>query len=143
MPLGVGIMERSIKLILIITLIISGCTTSQDAINIIAPKYIGQKADMFFSVNGPPYGQYVMDNGAKIYKWDSGVQNVSMPTTTSFDAYTTPIGMSGTATTSGGSITVDCQLEIHTDPKNTIQSFRVLRDTIGMWETSRCHEFFK
>jgi len=78
------------RFILLPLLVLIGCTTSQDAVNLIMPRYAGQKADVFFSENGPPSSQYQMEDGSRIYRWSSGESHVHTPSTTTFNAAITP-----------------------------------------------------
>lgn len=124
-------------------ILLTACTSTEQAMSIISPRYHGKSADEFFRENGAPYSQYTMQDGGRIYRWRDGIGQVQMPGTTTFNAYNTPAGMAGTATTWGDStITITCDLEIHTDNKNRVQFFRVAQDSLGMWQTSRCNEYF-
>src|SRR5262245_12608793 len=81
---------------------LSACTTGQDALNVMTPKYIGKKADVFFSENGPPSSQYLLENGSRIYRWTTGETKMDLPEATAFNATTYGNSINGTATNLGG-----------------------------------------
>ncbi len=110
----------------------------------IAGKYSGQHLDKFVMDHGAPYSAYKMDNGSTIYQWSSGIDSVSIPQTVSHSGYVSPYGtISGTSTVhGGGSMRLECALKIVTDKRKVISQINIVKDTIGRWETSRCHEIF-
>ena len=121
-----------------------GCTTTQQAADALGQKYLGQNIDAFVVAYGAPYAKHILNSGDAMYTWNSGVHSYGMPTTTTVQGTRTPMGFSGTATTSGGgSINVFCEVRIVTAPDGTVKSILPVGDTIGRWTTSRCGEIFK
>lgn len=103
---------------LLASVVLSGCGSTQQATDAARSQWIGRSADEFFAKNGPPRRQY---NGAsgKVYGWET----VAMP--------------SGTMTQ------IVCSADIVTDARGTISEIRLLEDSIGHWNTSRCTEVFR
>jgi hypothetical protein len=124
-------------------LALTACTTSEQALGIIGPRYIDRNADMFFIENGPPISQYKLGDGSTIYRWGTGEGRVNMPGTTTFNAYHTTTGIAGSATTwDAYDITITCDVELVADRENIVREIRIVRDSVGAIEASRCHEYF-
>jgi len=125
--------------------ILSGCTTTEEAMLRANNEFVGKNIDDFVLKHGIPYAKHQLNNGEYVYAWSSGVISYDMPATTTMSGTVSPYGYySGTAmTTGGGSINVWCEVQIHTTAEGKILSIKPLRDTWGKWTTSRCSEIFK
>jgi hypothetical protein len=134
---------RKLVLILLATIAISACSTTEDAHQALQSKWVGRTADDFVSAYGLPQGQYQMQNGDHLLAWGTQT-SVHMPSQTTVNGFVAPSGQFiGTAHTTGGNdIGVSCDLQMTVSPQGRIKSFRIMRDTIGLWETSRCAEIF-
>jgi hypothetical protein len=49
---------------------------------------------------------------------------------------------STTVTTGGGSLSVACDVQIIANSSGAILQVSIVRDTLGLWQTSRCNEMF-
>ena len=136
-------MTRTIFLILL-SLILVGCTTTNDAMRKTS-YYYGKSADDFFRNNGMPLQAYKFDKGDRMYRWSSVAHSVVMPGFTNYSGSVGPFGqVTGSAVTSGGfAINVQCVVDIHADQNNNILKITPVVDTWGDWETSRCNEILK
>ena len=137
-----AILSRKILFIFILTL--SGCATTQTATRALG-HYSGQTTDSFFLNYGMPIQQYELNNRDRLYRWSSGVTRYTMPSTTTYSgtAYNNGAGVTqkGTSyTTGGGIMDVECVLDILADSNNIIKQIKIIRDTWGNWELSRCYE---
>lgn len=125
-------------------LILSGCATTQTATRALG-HYNGQSTDLFFQNYGMPVESFELNNHDRLYRWSSGITRYTMPSTTTYSgtAYSTGVTTSvrGAAhTTGGGVLDVECVLDILADSKNIIKQIKIIRDTWGNWELSRCYE---
>ena len=136
-------MTRTIFLILL-SLILVGCTTTNDAMRKTS-YYYGKSADDFFRNNGMPLQAYKFDKGDRMYRWSSVAHSVVMPGFTNYTGSVGPFGqVTGSAVSSGGfAINVQCVVDIHADQNNNILKITPVVDTWGDWETSRCNEILK
>jgi hypothetical protein len=136
-------MTRTIFLILL-SLIVVGCTTTNDAMRKTS-YYYGKSADDFFRNNGMPLQAYKFDKGDRMYRWSSIAHSVVMPGFTNYSGSVGPFGqVTGSAVSSGGfAINVQCVVDIHADQNNNILKITPVVDTWGDWETSRCNEILK
>jgi hypothetical protein len=120
------------------------CTSSEDAVRSLNSKWVGRSVDEFVAQYGFPSGQYMLQDGGSILAWGSH-NSFEMPssttTTGNFNA-NTGYFTSTTTNSGGGSVPVDCDLQLTVGPDRIIRSFRVMRDTWGVWQTSRCNEIF-
>ena len=58
-------------------------------------------------------------------------------------ATTTADGNTATTTINGGgSIDMFCEAQFVTSPDGLIKQVSILKDTVGFWTTSMCHEIF-
>lgn len=62
-----------------------GCTTTEEAQQVIQSRWVGQPIELFFTQYGPPYSQFPMQSGSVIYTWRGGDATRYIPAT-----YTTP-----------------------------------------------------
>lgn len=132
-------------ILLTLLFVISGCTSTQQAMQRANDSFVGKNLDEFVLKHGIPHSKHQLNNGDYIYVWSSGVISYNMPETTNISGTVSPYGSYyGTATTTGGgSIDVFCEVQIHTTAEGEIISIKPVRDTLGKWETSRCSEIFK
>jgi hypothetical protein len=124
--------------------LISGCTTTSDAMNKIG-YYKNKNADDFFIRNGMPMQAFQLQNGQKIYRWSSTSASVFMPAITTYSGSTGPMGnISGSSFTQGGyTANLQCLIDIQVDEKNIIIGINAVKDTWGAWQTSRCNEVLR
>lgn len=93
----------------------------------ISAAYRGKNISAFLSANPGATNQRASSSG-RVYHWRGGVESTGIPMINPGP---------------GGGLRdwqVECQLEIHTNSSGVIQSIRVAKDTIGMWNFSRCNE---
>jgi hypothetical protein len=121
-----------------------GCTTTGDAMNKVS-YYKDKNADDFFRRNGMPMQVFQYQSGQKVYRWSSTSASVYMPAVTTFSGNTSPMGsMSGSAFTQGGfTANLQCLIDIQVDEKNVIMEITAVKDTWGVWQTSRCNEVLR
>ena len=136
-------MTRTLFAILL-SLIVAGCTTTNDAMRKTS-YYYGKSADDFFRNNGMPLQAYKFDKGDRMYRWSSVAHSIVMPGFTNYSGSVGPFGqVTGSAVSSGGfAINVQCVVDIHADQNNNILKITPVVDTWGDWETSRCNEILK
>jgi hypothetical protein len=136
-------MNRTL-IIILASLVLVGCTTTNDAMRKTS-YYYGKSADDFFRNNGMPLQAYKFDKGDRMYRWSSVAHSVVMPGFTNYSGSVGPFGqVTGSAVTSGGSaINVQCVVDIYADQNNNILRIVPIVDTWGLWETSRCNETLK
>lgn len=128
------------KAIVLLSVALAGCTTTQQANKVLETRFKGSPADSFFLAYGPPSSSYKLHSGGgTLYTWSERPKNYTMP----MRANTTMYGNQAYTTFSGGgSYSVQCSLKIAVDAGGMIQTIDVLSDTMGDWELSRCHEVF-
>lgn len=121
----------------------AACSTTDDARQALQQKWVGRSADDFVSSYGFPQGQYQLQNGDTLLAWGNQ-RNVYMPQSSTTTGYVSPTGYytARTQTSGGNNIDVSCDLQLTVAKGGTIKAIRITRDTIGMWETSRCAEIF-
>jgi hypothetical protein len=151
-------------LMLGLSLVLSACTTTEDANNAARSRWLGQPVEAFFAAYGPPISDYPLSSG-KIYTWRGGDKTRYIPPT-----YTSPepartvvrtqtrTDGSGQTVTQTRVITRDpfwqpqmisppqyqqlfCELQINTDKAGVITAIRASNDTDGDgFSLSRCAE---
>lgn len=127
-----------------IVILLCGCSSSNDANNALKERYLGENADSFFMNYGIPEASYKLSNGDKIYRWNSGVSKMQMPDNYSVSGNSVPVGFTANIVDNGGyDISIGCKVDITANAENNIISIAVRSDSLGYWETSRCHEIFK
>lgn len=130
--------------ILVAAFILAGCASTQEAAQTLSSNFAGKNIDAFVLRHGAPFQRHQLNSGDLLYRWSSEVHAYGLPTTTTVQGTATPVGFSGTATTTGGgTVNVFCEVEILTAQDGNIKSISPVRDTIGRWTTSRCAEIFK
>jgi hypothetical protein len=139
-------MEEEMKKIIMLTALIgiTACTTSQMAIQSLGDRYGDKHLDAFVLDYGAPHSAYEMQDGSVVYDWSSGIDSVSIPKTVEHTGSINKFGFySGTSTVhGGGAMKLVCALKIITDKDKLVSQIRIVRDTWGHWETSRCNEIF-
>lgn len=122
---------------LVLLFLCAGCVSTQSVADRFAPKWVGKNFDEFVLKYGAPFRKFELNSGDFSYVWNSGTASVAMPATATTSVYgnTAYTQMSG-----GGNINMFCELQIVTDRAGNIKQITILRDTIGFWCTSRCHE---
>ncbi|MBI3596362.1 MAG: hypothetical protein HY203_04325 [Nitrospirae bacterium] len=122
-----------------LSIILSSCVSTQSVVDKLGSLYIGKNFDEFVLNRGVPQKKFVLSNGDVAYVWNSGTSSVAMPVT----ANTTGYGNTAKTTVSGGgSIDMFCEVQFVTSPAGIIKQVSILKDTIGFWTTSMCHEVF-
>lgn len=133
---------RALGLAIVISAVVGGCTTDQ-AKKTMQSEWIGRHSDEFFLTNGPPISDFMLQDGRRIYTWQSGVQNFNMPATSSTTfSGSGPYMTATTQTSGGGTITVSCKALITVQPNGLIVDIKPSEDSIGIWTLSRCAELF-
>lgn len=131
-------------MVLPIALVVSGCvTTTEQANSVLKSSWIGKNADQFFAQHGLPSKQYTTSTGGRLYEW-SDRRSMTIPgsaTTTVTPTYG-GLFIAQTSYTPATSMSIVCAVAIEADAKNTIRAIRAANDSIGWWQTSRCHEIF-
>jgi hypothetical protein len=107
-------------------------------------RYLGQHFDNFVIDNGMPYSEYKLKNGAKLYRWNSKSESISMPTRIEHSGNHDYSGhySSTSKIYEGGGMKLECALNIIVDNNMLIQEITITNDTLGHWEMSKCNEVF-
>jgi len=129
--------------IILATLTLAACTTTQQAHDALQTRWLGRSADAFFVQYGPPASSFPLADGRLVYEWTGGRRNYAL----GGSAFTTAhaVGSTAYATTSysgGGTLAVGCSVRIVADGERTIQAIAPTVDTVGRFTTSRCAEVF-
>lgn len=114
-----------------------GCISTLSVERKFEPLWLGRNFDEFVMQYGIPSRKFDLSNGDVAYTWNPGTKSVSMPIsgTTNSSGYTQIGG--------GGSIDMTCELQILTDKSGVIKQVKIMKDSVGVWTTSRCHELLK
>jgi len=117
-----------------------GCTPTikvQEGLN---SNFVNRKFDDFVIQYGPPSSKYIMDDGSIMYSWNSDVAYLTMPAKYAVNA----VGNNGLVVdqTGGGTIYMECGLRILVSGNKVIRNIIITKDTIGIWNSSRCSEVF-
>lgn len=115
----------------------SGCVSTQAVADRFGQKWIGRNFDEFVMSYGAPYRKFELNSGGTAYVWNSGTSSVAMPTTATTNVYG---NTAYTQVNGGGNINMFCEIQFVTDSSGTIRQITILKDTIGFWVSSRCHE---
>jgi ABC-type uncharacterized transport system auxiliary subunit len=130
---------RNILKITALALLLSGCVSTQAVVDRLGNKYVGKNFDEFVINHGTPRQKFTLSSGDIVYTWNSGTSSIAMPAT----ATTTAYGNTATTTINGGgSIDMYCEAQFVTSPNGLIKQVSILKDTVGFWTTSMCHEIF-
>lgn len=124
-------------ILILSSLLFSACVSTQAVADRFAQNWIGHNFDEFVMRYGVPYRKFELSNGSTAYIWNSGTSSISMPATATTNIYgnTAYTHFSG-----GGRIDMFCEMQLVTDQSGVIRGVTILKDTIGFWVTSRCHE---
>ncbi|MCM2398847.1 hypothetical protein NBH19_22460 [Rhizobium sp. S95] len=145
-------------------IVLSGCTTTEEANTVIQSRWVGQPVEVFFTQYGPPVSEFPMASGNVLYTWRGGdktryiAPTYSTPTpaqtTTRTETKETKPGVTVTKTTTTGIYQPQpqmisppryeelfCELQITADPSQRIVAIRASNDTDGEGLSfSRCAE---
>lgn len=113
------------------------CVGTQQVVDRVAQKWVGQNFDQFVSQNGQPSLKFELKSGHIAYVWNSGKTLMSVPTTGLTTVYGNTIDAHMVV---GGKIEMFCETQIVTGRTGIIREIIILKDTIGLSSTSRCHE---
>lgn len=80
--------------------------------------YVGKSFDTFVLRNGVPFENFVLSTGSTAYRWSAPEARA-------------------------GGLFMKCEIQIVVDPSGVIEIVEVMHDTIGGWNTSRCHEVLR
>lgn len=124
-------------------LALASCTTTEQANQAMADRYMGMPVDSFFLQYGPPATSYTLNDGRKMYLWAENPQHVTFSGVST--AQVTMVGNTGWVTgwnTPSSSVDIQCQVRILADQRGHIQQILSHSDSIGWWQLSRCNEIF-
>ncbi|MBU0584023.1 MAG: hypothetical protein KKB66_16015 [Alphaproteobacteria bacterium] len=122
-----------------VALMLSACTTTEQANTALASRFKGQTADSFFLRFGPPVTSYDMDDGRRMFVWAEKQKNFSTPSTSTVNV----IGNTAFVnTTPGSNVEVQCQVRLVVNKSGVIEEILAQSDSIGVWQMSRCNEVF-
>lgn len=76
---GVSDMKIRLAALALAAATLAGCTTTEEANNIIQSRWIGQPAELFFSRYGPPVSEFRTGSGNTIYTWRGGEKTQYIP----------------------------------------------------------------
>ena len=120
-----------------VVLLCTGCVSTQAVVDRFSQKWIGRNFDDFVMRYGAPYQQFALNSGGTAYVWNSGTSSITMPTTATTNFYG---NTAYTQVNGGGNINMFCEMQLVTDSSGIIRQITILKDTVGFWGTSRCHE---
>lgn len=80
--------------------------------------YVGQSFDTFVLRNGVPEDKFALSTGSTAYRWTAPEARAA-------------------------GVLMKCEIQIVVGAGGLIESVEVMHDTIGGWNTSRCHEVLK
>jgi hypothetical protein len=127
--------SRTFVLVLVFACI--ACVSAQSVVDYAVQKWVGQNFDQFVLRNGQPSRKFELKSGDVAYVWSSGTAFLSVPTTGIRNVYGNTVDSHGDG---GGKIEIFCEMQIVTDRIGIIRELIILKDTIGLSSTSRCHE---
>ncbi len=133
-------MKASILLLSLLSMSFSACVSQQRVQDRLNEAWTGKNFDEFVLTYGTPKDKFALNSGDTAYLWNSGTASIDVPTyaTTRYSGDYSQTQVSG-----GGSIKMFCELQIVADGKGIIKQIKIMKDTWGMWVSSRCHEVFK
>ena len=123
--------------VLVLLYACTACVSTQSVVNRFAQKWMGQNFDQFVLRYGQPYRKFELNSGDIAYVWNSGTSSMPIPATATTNVYG---NTAYTQVSGGGNIDMFCEMQIVTDRTGIIKQVSILKDTIGLWATSRCHE---
>lgn len=123
--------------ILFLALVCAACVSTQSVVDRFGQKWVGKDFDEFVLRYGTPYRKFELNSGDIAYAWNSGTSSIAMPAAATTNIYG---NTAYTQVSGGGNINMSCEMQLVTDRAGVIKQVRILKDTIGRWATSRCHE---
>lgn len=134
-------MERSrATALIIISLVISGCATTQQVANRLGNQYIGKNFDEFVVKNGAPFNSYKLSSGDTVQQWSASRASMPMPGTSTTN-YTG--NQAHTIHQPGGNMDLVCDIQFRISPDNIVKEINILQDSFGVWSNSRCDEVLR
>jgi hypothetical protein len=146
-------------------LALAGCTTTEEAQQVIQSRWVGQPIDAFFTQYGPPISEYPLPNGTVIYTWRGGDKTRYIPPTYTMSEPARTVVRTETRQTGSGQTVTEtrviardpgwgpemisppqyqelfCELQITAGKWRTIMTIRASNDTDGEGlSLSRCAE---
>ena len=123
--------------ILSAAMLCTACVSTQSVVDRFGQKWVGRNFDEFVIQYGAPYRKFELNSGGTAYVWNSGTSSIAMPATATTNVYG---NTAYTQVNGGGNINMFCEMQLVTDQSGVIRQVTILKDTIGLWVTSRCHE---
>jgi len=125
-------------------LLLAGCVSSHQANQDIQGRVVGLSVDDFVMRYGPPYSRYDMADGRKVYRWGYDRGTYTTPAVTTGALTDTGDGtlVYDAQTVGGGTKHQGCDIQFTADQAGKIVEAHAVRDSLGVWTTSYCHEFF-
>lgn len=122
-------------------ILLSACTTTEDANNAMKSRFIGQSSDVFFSQYGMPLSSFPLNDGGTLYRWRGGQTTQTIPA-----EYRT-IELNGKQqqqlVTPARTEALYCEAQISTNARGIITNVQTTNDTTGAgFSLSRCAEVF-
>lgn len=118
----------------LLVILLSACTSTQQVHTQLQNRYLGQDFKAFVAAEGTPVSQNKLPDGGIRYVW-AGSREVVVPPRTERSV----VGNSVMPYyIGGGTLTLNCELDIRTDARDVIRDIRILKDTDGQWTTSAC-----
>ena len=113
-------LKRSLFFIGASLVILSGCTTTNEAHQKISSKWIGQSSDEFFAFHGAPLTSFAQNNGGILYGWKGGEYTYTRPA--KYETITQPSTNNGIGKTQTKSSTTVSQPDANTTVTKTQSS---------------------
>jgi len=86
---------------------------------------------------------FALADGGAIYTWDNGRSSVPVPDTpVTNTSYVGTVPVTTTSWSGGYTENLACIVQIVTDKGRKIVEIRATKDSLGMWQLSRCAEVF-
>jgi hypothetical protein len=122
---------------------LGACQSTQEATKNLQSNWIGQSSDAFFIKHGAPIGDFALADGGKIYTWDGARTSVYIPDVPSTStAVVGNVAITTTEWSGAHDMNLACVVQIVTDKNRKITEIRPTKDSLGMWQLSRCAEVF-
>ena len=158
-------MKKKLVHLALVAMVLSACTTTEEAQQVIQSRWIGQPVEAFFIRHGPPVSEFAMQSGNVIYTWRGGdTTRYIAPTYTSAQPAQATVRTETRETQPGVTVTetrvvgvtpgrpaqmisppryedLFCELQITVDTTQIIRNIRASNDTDGEGlSLSRCAE---
>ena len=69
-------MRLNSPVLALVALLATGCTTTEEALQLASQKWVGQSSDTFFARHGVPKSQFTRQDGGVLYTWRGGEAEV-------------------------------------------------------------------